>query len=254
MRRRWSPEKRRPSIFWLLAGIVRPIMAIFTRFEYRGHGLPATGSFILTPNHYTDIDPVLVGIATWDLGRLPRFLAKASLFRVPVVGMILRRSGQIPVERGSGGGNRTSVTAARQLVASDQGVIIYPEGTLTRQPDSWPMRGKHGAVRLSIASGAPIIPMAQWGGNALMQGHTARFRPRWRTPILVSVGAPIDLSAYRGREGSSTAMNEATAIVMAEITRLLAELRGETPPAEAWDPRAHGQSEFGKFTPGSTND
>jgi len=153
-------ERLRSPFFWLLAAIVLPVMNASVRWRIiDGHKLPKQGAFILAPNHYTQIDPVVTGIALWKMGRVPRFLAKASLFRVPGLGAIMRASGQIPVERGAGRG-ADPLAAAGNLLAKGNAIIIYPEGTLTREPDLWPMRGRAGAVRAALEHGIPIIPMA----------------------------------------------------------------------------------------------
>ena len=249
-RSRPSPEKRRPSFFWLLAALILPLWSCMVRYRFTpGSKLPITGPFILSPNHYSEIDPVAMGAAVWHLGRLPRFMAKASLFSVPVLGWLLRGSGQIPVERQgrSRGTDANPMGAASELIRRDAGVIVYPEGTLTRDPDLWPMRGKSGAVRLALESGIPLIPMAHWGTQELMPRYGKGIHPIPRKTIHVAVGEPIDLSRFAGRERDTKAINEATALLMAEITKLLAGLRGEDPPAERWDPLEHDQTETGRF-------
>lgn len=238
------PERRTPSLFWVMAGLVVPPWSLLTKYKIIGE-LPPQGAAVLAPNHYSDIDPVVNGVAVWKLGRKPRYMAKASLFKVPVVGWFLRRSGQIPVERARGANRRGSMSAARQLVAEQGMVIVYPEGTLTREPDSWPMRGKSGAVRLALESGVPLIPMASWGAQALTPRFEKKFRLRWRTPIVVRVGEPLDLSEFAGKHTSRTAVEEATRRLMVEITKLLEDIRGGEAPAELYDPAKHGESEFG---------
>ncbi len=202
-----------------------------------------TGPFILTPNHLSNIDPVVVAVAVWRLGRAPRFLTKASLLRVPVVGAGLRATGQIPVERG---GARAGVPleAARRLIERGQGVIVYPEGSLTRDPALWPMRGKSGAARLALELGLPVIPCAQWGSQRLMPVNTTRLTLGGRPRIDVLFGEPLDLA---GLKADRAGIQEATDRIMAAITGLLEELRGERAPAERWNPAAHGQSETGTF-------
>lgn len=239
-----SDERRRPSVFWVLAGIVLPLGGLLWRFELRGR-LPKEGPFILAPNHHSEIDPLLVGIATWYLGRAPRFMAKESLFRVPVLGWLLRATGQIPVTRDPRKGNKAALAAARHLVETGSGVIVYPEGTLTREPELWAMRGKNGAIRLALAEDIPVYPVAHWGAQEVLPRY-GRFRLTFRKRIVVQIGEPIDLAEYRGRAHSASALNEAAALVMTRINELLGQLRGATPPAELWDPAAHGQSEFGR--------
>jgi 1-acyl-sn-glycerol-3-phosphate acyltransferase len=250
LRTKASAEKRKPSIFWLIAGITLPIWSLMVRYRFTPNSkLPKSGPFILAPNHYSEIDPIAMGAAVWHLGRLPRFMAKASLFRIPVVGWLLRASGQVPVEREGAvrSGASQSIGAAARLIERESAVIVYPEGTLTRDPDLWPMRGKSGAVRLALESGVPLIPIAHWGTQRLMPRYAKSIRPIPRKTIEVAVGNPLDLSRFKGRAVDQKTINEATAMLMDAITALLADLRGETPPPERWDPSKHKQSETGRF-------
>ncbi|GAA2752871.1 lysophospholipid acyltransferase family protein [Amnibacterium kyonggiense] len=245
--RRPKSEKRRPSVWWPLAGPAAPIVRALAATRIRsGEKLPATGPYILTPNHMSNLDPVVVGEVVWRLGRAPRFLAKASLFRVPVLGGLLHALGQIPVDRGGAARGAIPLSAAERLIGEGQGVIVYPEGSLTRDPDLWPMRGKTGAARLALQLGIPVIPVAHWGAQALMPVNSTKLRLRPRAHVQVLFGDPIDLSDL-GRVADKAALAEATDRIMAAITELLEELRGETAPAERWDPAKHGQTETGTF-------
>src|SRR4029079_4757093 len=92
-------------------------------------------------------------------GRPPRFMAKESLFKVPVLGWILRITGMVPVARSSSAASaRLTLETSEALVRHGRGVIVYPEGSLTRDPQMWPMRGKTGAVRLALAGAQPRLP------------------------------------------------------------------------------------------------
>ena len=249
MRSTASAEKRRPSVFWVLATLILPFWSLMVRYRFTPESrLPQRGSFILSPNHYSEIDPIAMGAAVWHLGRAPRFLAKASLFKLPVVGWLLRASGQVPVERD--GRTRSSASnplgAAGDLIRREAGVIVYPEGSLTRDPDLWPMRGKSGAVRLALESGMPLIPVAHWGTQRLMPRYGKRIHPFPRKTIEIAVGEPLDLSRFDGRTDQRS-IAEATDLLMAEIAKLLGGLRGETPPEERWDPSKHQQNETGRF-------
>lgn len=238
-----SDEKRSPSVFWLLAGLILPPANLLWNVKVEGE-LPE-GPFILAPNHNSEIDPVLVGMATWKAGRAPRFMAKDSLFRVPVLGWLLRASGQIPVTRDPRKGNQAAMEAANLLAETGRGVIVYPEGSLTREPDLWAMRGKNGAVRLALAGDIPIYPCAHWGAQQVMPRY-GKFRFTLRSRIRVAIGEPVDLSAYRGRRSSASAMNEATELVMSRVNELLGKVRGATPPPQIYDPLEHGQTEYGR--------
>jgi 1-acyl-sn-glycerol-3-phosphate acyltransferase len=231
-------------IWWFLRLTVIPLMWLIVGIKRQGtDNVPRDGAFVISPNHTSNLDPIVMGVAVFLAGRTPHFLGKASLFRVPVVSGLLRATGQIPVDRGSG---RTDPLASATVVAqSGSGVIVYPEGTLTRDPDLWPMRGKTGAVRLALAAGIPLIPTAQWGTESVLPPYAKFLRIIPRRHIVVRFGRPLDLSAFAGRAADSKAVAAATELLMQAITELVAELRGESAPAERWDPVAHNQSEFG---------
>jgi len=248
-RRRHKPEKTRPSAFWPIAGITLPLMNLVSRLTViDAEKLPATGAFVLTPNHITEIDPIIVGWAVWRIGRAPRFLAKESLFRVPALGGILRVTGQVPVQRAGGGsGAGVPLDQAQRLVEEGHGLIVYPEGSLTRDPDTWPMRGKSGAVRIALEHGIPIIPAAHWGAQGLMSRYGRSIHVFPRAKIRIRFGDPVDLDEFRGRPLDGPTLTAATEKVMAAITSLLEDLRGEKAPAERWNPRKQGQTEIGRF-------
>ncbi len=243
-------ETRRPSLFWVLAVIVVPFVSLLAKIRVTGREkLPAEGAFVLAPNHYSEFDPLIVAVAVWRLGRAPRFMAKESLFRVPVLGWILRATGMIPVARSSSASAaKQTMSQSAELVEHGRGVIVYPEGTLTRDPDLWPMRGKSGAVRLALAGDIPLIPMAQWGTQAIM-GRYQKGLSLWplRKPVNIVIGDPVDLSDLRGRAGEQAALNEASTRLMNAITALLEGLRDEKAPAERWNPASHGQKETGRL-------
>ncbi len=240
-------ETRRPSFFWVLAVLVLPILHLVVKYRYHHpERMPQTGALVIAPNHYSEIDPVVIGAATWKLGRAPRFLAKASLFKNPVVGWFLRTSGQIPVER-AGSKSHAALRAAEELVEKGRVVIVYPEGSLTRDPDLWPMRGKTGAVRIALERDIPIVPVAHWGTQALLPRYGKKISMFPRKTIDVIIGEPLDLSAYRGKPLEQATLLKATGELMDAIAALLAEVRDEQAPAERWDPTAHGQKETGRL-------
>lgn len=245
---RFRSEKAKPSIFWALAVLLLPVMNLAAKYEIEGREkFPRSGSFVLAPNHYTEIDPVVMGIVSWKLGRLPRFLAKGSLFKVPVVGWVLRKAGQVPVERGGSLRGNGPVQAAHALVEQGRMIVVYPEGSLTRDPDLWPMRGKTGAVRIALEQGIPVIPAAHWGSQQLMGRYSKKISIFPRKRIRVKIGDPVDLSEFNGRSLDTATLNEATAVVMDAVTALLEDLRGEKAPAVRWNPNEHDQKETGRF-------
>jgi 1-acyl-sn-glycerol-3-phosphate acyltransferase len=247
-----KPAKRknteRTFTFGVIAALVVPFLNVIAKLDLREtQKLPETGPFVLSPNHYSNIDPVIMGWAVWRLGRAPRFLAKASLFAVPLVGLALRNSGQIPVQRAGSGRNNDPISAANQLVEHEQGVIVYPEGTLTRDPGLWPMRGKTGAVRLALEHGIPLIPAAHWGAQAVLPRYSKKLSVFPRKRIEILFGDPVDLDDLRAKPVDQKALIEATDRLMTAITALLEQLRGEKAPAARWNPAEHNQTEFGRL-------
>lgn len=232
----------------ILAGIVIPILLVLGRYTFRNsERVPRTGPVIITPNHYSNIDPLVSAYAVWRTGRVTRFLAKASLFKVPVFGAILRGTGQIPVQRAGANAGGDSLSAAGKLVEDGLAIIVYPEGTLTRDPDMWPMRGKSGAVRLALEHDVPIVPFAHWGAQQILPRYSKRLSLFPRKNVQGIFGEPVDLSRWKGKPLTAKTLAEATTAVMQAITALVEELRDEKAPVERWDPSKHGQTEIGRF-------
>ena len=221
------------AVVTVLNALVRPL----TRRDWRAQDkVPQTGGVIFVVNHISNADPIALGQFLAFSGRWPRFLAKASLFGVPLVGRILRACGQIPVQRQSAK-SADALLAAVEAVHQGRAVVIYPEGTITRDPDLWPMGGKTGAARIALRTGCPVVPIGQWGAQGLMYGrqiHFPKLLPRKTLRFLV--GDPVNLDDLRDQPVSATTLAEATDRVMDAITGLVAELRQESPPAERFVP------------------
>lgn len=242
------PKSEKTLRWRLAAGVALPLMALVSRITVRGsENIPKSGGFILAPCHFSAIDPVVMGIGLWKSGRTPRFMAKESLFRVPILGSMLRGLGQIPVDRAGQQRALGPMKAARSLAETGGGIIIYPEGSLTRDPDLWPMRGKTGAVRMALDAKIPLIPAAHWGTATLMPRYSGKIKLFPPTPIAVLIGKPIDLSAFEGKQLDQKLLTQATEILMTAIAELQGQLRGEKPPTKRWDPVEHNQTTTGKF-------
>ncbi|MCD4850817.1 1-acyl-sn-glycerol-3-phosphate acyltransferase [Arthrobacter sp. AK01] len=239
-----SAKSRATFIF--LAGLARPLMNILMAKKWEGIENLPRGGFIAVPNHCTEIDPIVIGHMVYNQKRPPHFLAKTGLFKVPVLGALLHATRQIPVERSTAGANR-SLQVAKEVVDAGGAIIIYPEGTLTRDPDLWPMKGHTGAARLALQTGAPVVPMAHWGAHEVFPRYAKRFHILPRKTVRVLIGKPVDLSAFSDRPMDRATLTEATEVIMAAITGLLATLRNEAAPAERWDPAVHKQSKHGRF-------
>lgn len=232
-------------VFSVLAGIVRSAMNALIGKTWKGFEALPQGGYILCPNHLTEIDPLVVGHAIYSNGRLPRWLAKDSLFNVPVLGWMLRETGQVPVARSATSAGE-SLKAAKKVLDAGGVIVIYPEGTLTRDPNLWPMVGRTGAARLALQTGAPVVPMAHWGDQELLPRYSKKMNLFPRKHVTVLAGKPIDLEDLREAPRTRAVLEDATDRIMDAITALSAELRQEDAPSERWDPSKHGQSKTGR--------
>jgi 1-acyl-sn-glycerol-3-phosphate acyltransferase len=225
--------------FWrrFAVQLVIPTMRVWTRRTWSGQeNIPSEGGVILVVNHVSQFDPLVVAHYLYEYGRWPRFLAKSSLWDVPVLGFLLRKTLQIPVERGSVEAVK-SLDVLVKAVRDGGAVVIYPEGTTSKEPDHWPMRGKTGAARLAVLTGAPVVPIAQWGSLAVFDPQTKKFHLGFGTPVTVTAGKPIDLSEWEDEEPTRAALEQMTDQIMLVLRDLLAEIRGGTPPP-LYDPPA----------------
>ncbi len=242
-----NPSERH-FVLALIASILIPLVRLLFRVDPSGiEKLPKKGPYILVSNHVTNVDALAVAYFVYvQLKRAPHFLAKEGLFRAPLIGAVLRAAGQIPVYR-SGHRNDAPLRAAHSYLEAGHTIAIFPEGTLTRNPELWPMRGKSGAIRLALETGVPVFPIGQWGSEQILPQYGSKFRPGFWKPVRILVGDEIDLNNYRKKQLNPAELNDATALVMQTITELVAELRGEKAPAGLWDPLEAGQTTSGNF-------
>jgi 1-acyl-sn-glycerol-3-phosphate acyltransferase len=217
--------------------ILRPLLRLPIRHEWQGReNFPKTGGVILAPNHLSYADWPTVALFSDAYGhRFPVFMIKASIFRIKFIGTLLYKVGELPVNRGRGDAGLV-LKQAEQALAKGACVIVYPEGTASRDPGLWPMVGKTGAARLALTTGAPVIPVAHWGAQVILPYGTSKPHLWPRKTVRMVAGPPVDLSAYAGQRLSASVLRAATADIMADITALLAKIRQETPPAVPYDP------------------
>lgn len=247
----YAPPQGRPlgtnAYFKFGAAVLIPIMNLLTKRIWRGvENIPKNGPMIAVCNHISYVDPITFSQFLYQNGRAPRYLGKAEVFRIPIIGKIIAGSGQIPVERETENAH-LALDHAVAFLKSGHCLGVYPEGTLTRDENYWPMRGKTGVARLALMTGAPVIPCAQWGAQELLPRY-AKVPKFWRrTKVSVTAGRPVDLSRWKGLENDPEALNQATAAIMSAITRLLEEIRGESAPVEIFDLNNSGLPKTGNY-------
>lgn len=238
--------------------ILRPLLHALMKQEFQGReNFPQEGGIILAPNHLSYADWGTVALFSYESGRYPVFLIKSGVFNVKFVGSLLRKVGQLPVYRGRGDAALV-LRDAERAIREDACVIVYPEGTASRDPNLWPMRARTGVARLALTTGAPVIPIAHWGAQHVLPYGTTRPHVFPRRKVRMIAGPPVDLSAFAGQPINSKTLREATDVIMTEVTALLAGLRGETPPAVPFDPAASRKESISRTdaeqTPSSTDD
>jgi 1-acyl-sn-glycerol-3-phosphate acyltransferase len=228
--------------------VIRGTLRLLARRDWRGaQHLPATGGVVVVATHATYLDAVTAGDWVWSHGRVVKYLVKSGLFGVPVLGAVLRDARQIPVHRGGPDAARAYDDAVA-AVRRGECLLVFPEGTLTRDPDLWPMRGKTGAARIALATGCPVVPVGQWGATDVLPRYAVLPRPVPRRTVHVWAGPAVDLDDLHGRSDRD-AVAEATARIMAALVGIVADQRGEEPPGRLYDPREHGVDETGRVRP-----
>jgi 1-acyl-sn-glycerol-3-phosphate acyltransferase len=188
-------------------------------FRCRYHhpeNVPAGGSAILAANHCSYLDPPLVGAG---LARDLHYLARESLFELPLLGSLLRHVNVVPVDRDGGGA--AGLRAILNRLLAGQAILLFPEGT--RSPDGGLQPARSGIGLIVVRSAAPVIPVRIFGSFAAW-GRSRRF-PR---PVRIDIryGAPLDFAGLRGEARDCSKLRlksiyqEATDRVMDGIRRL----------------------------------
>jgi 1-acyl-sn-glycerol-3-phosphate acyltransferase len=192
------------------------------------------------------MDALVLAHYLFENGRAVRFIGKEAVFKVPIVGWVLYKAEQIPVKRES---NSAAVALGEAISALKMGhaIAIYPEGTLTRDENLWPMTGKTGAVRLALAANAPLIPIAQWGDQEILGPYSKRLRLFPRKLVSLKCGDPLDLSKWMGKVDDPEAMEEATSYAMSVLAEMVGELRNEVAPKVLFDIRKSDLPRTGNF-------
>ncbi|MCV9888328.1 lysophospholipid acyltransferase family protein [Metabacillus halosaccharovorans] len=180
----------------VVAGLLRPTFRI--KVEGLEH-FPKEGGVLLCTNHISNFDPPVVGVTA---PRKVLFMAKAELFKVPVLKQLLTNFGTFPVKRG--GGDREAIRAGLKVLKEGHVLGLFPEGT--RSKDGKLGKGQAGAGFFALRSTAAVVPCAIIGPYKSF--HTLR----------VVYGKPINMEEFREKKINA---EEMTSIIMEEINKLL---------------------------------
>jgi 1-acyl-sn-glycerol-3-phosphate acyltransferase len=206
---------------------VPPVIRFWVRLDCEGllH-VPPQGPLIIAANHLSYFDPLCLGVFVDAAGRQVRFLTKSELFEKWWLGWVLRAAGQIPVYRETRDASKALVAAVAAM-REGAAVVIYPEGTTTRNPDYSPMRAKSGVARLAALTDAPVVPVGIWGAQLLFtRGKIGPFRRGIR--VVLRAGPPLHLGLTP--DASLEELNAARDRVMEAIVKLVDEAK------EGWSP------------------
>jgi glycerol-3-phosphate dehydrogenase (NAD(P)+) len=167
-------------VYWLARSVLQPFFIVYFRMRRIGREhIPASGPLIIAANHRSFMDPFVIGMM---LRRPTYFVAKTELFRNPFIAWLLSSLGAFPVERGHG--DRDAMITARAILDRGDVVVIFPEGTRTR-PGALGAP-KRGVGRLALETGAPVVPIALIGTEAVRRGW--RIRPH---RVSIRAGRPL---------------------------------------------------------------
>jgi 1-acyl-sn-glycerol-3-phosphate acyltransferase len=199
---------------------------------------------VVCPNHISYVDVFAFAHFLYDSGHPPFFLGKEGLFKIPIIGRLLISAQQIPVARGTSHAGE-AFSAAVEAVRGGKCVPIFPEGTLTRDPQMWPMTGKTGAARVALTTRCPVIPVAQWGPQEIQRPYARELHLFPRKTMRLRAGPPVDLSDLYDRPLDTATLREATNRILGAITSQLETIRGEKAPATRFDSRTAGLAPTG---------
>lgn len=209
----------------LARSILKPWLRMWFRWSIEGlERIPKEGPAILAFNHIAYLDPLAAAYVVDRAGRKVRFLAKSELFRDKRIGWIIRSAKQIEVRRGS---RDAPMALDHAFSALDRGdvIAIFPEGTITTDPDLRPMKAKSGMARIALGSGVPVFPCAVWGtANIWGKGYEKHWRPRQDIAVAIGEGR-----RFEGDPGSAAEWDRVGSEVMSELARLVARLRPVVP-------------------------
>ncbi|MCX7568957.1 lysophospholipid acyltransferase family protein [Tumebacillus sp. DT12] len=194
-------------LYGFFRALFRGYFQVFHRWQVSGaENVPQNGAVIIAANHISNLDPPLVGSGC---RRKVNFMAKAELFKIPVLGWLIRDFGAFPVRRGAG--DRAALRTVFKLLDEGQVLGLFPEGTRSKSGEV--EEGQSGAATFALRSGATVVPAAIIGPVKLFK------------PLRLVYGKPVDLSRFQGVKANKEIIAEATEEIMNAIETLIEEHR-----------------------------
>ncbi|QJS12938.1 1-acyl-sn-glycerol-3-phosphate acyltransferase [Streptomyces argyrophyllae] len=206
------------SRFALIKAVLGPIMRLMFRPQVEGvENIPGDGPVILAGNHLTFIDSMVLPLVS---KRQVCFIGKDEYvtgkgFKGRLMAWFFTGVGMIPVDRDGASGGVAALMTGRRILEEGRIFGIYPEGT--RSPDGRLYRGRTGIARLTLMTGAPVVPFAMIGTDKLQPGGRGIPRPG---RVTVRFGEPMEFSRYDGMDRDRYVLRAVTDSVMAEVMRL----------------------------------
>lgn len=235
MRRRGPVHETANNWIRLCEFVMFPLTRVLGKRSFEGfEHIAVPGPVLVVANHISELDPVYTAVYLRKSGRIPHIMAKASLFRIPVVGRILTGTEMIPVERGGGQG-QVGLEAAIDSLKAGHMVLIYPDGTCSRDPELWPMKPRPGVAAMALAGDFPVVPVVHWGTQDVLPYLGRGFHPFPRKKIRIVAGPPVDLAEFRGKPIDSRLVRDVSNVIQGAVRDLLAQVRGVPAPTDFYD-------------------
>ena len=228
----------------LLEGVSKVLR---NRSKVRAWGLehvPETGTFITAASHVTMYDVFVPMMSLFHMGRRPRYMAKAEMAKWPLIGKWFQLVGMQPVPRRSGQAKAIEEESIK-IITSGRPLTIWPEGTVTRDPQKWVMSLKPGIGYIALESSrrlgrqVPIFCAVTWGAASINQ-----WWPWPRKNVVMCYDGQLDYADLLadmdswGEEPPADKVSELTMRVFRRMNEVMEEIRGESMPAEGyWDYR-----------------
>jgi 1-acyl-sn-glycerol-3-phosphate acyltransferase len=219
-------KRNRPWFYYFITPVLRFLIGMVFRLDLRGfENAPSSGGFVIAISHSSFIDPVVVGVF---MRRDVSPMAKTEAFNYPILGGLIRAYGAFPVRRGQV--DMTAMKTALRFLQNGIGLIIAPEGHRSETGNL--QQGREGAIILSLRTGAPILPVAVWGGKPVWK-NLIHLR---RTDYSVRVGHPVQFRlADKATRAQVSTMSDELMYYIAQM--MPAEIRGYYADLEKFTPR-----------------